>query len=150
MKRLWMITLLCILMALGGGLVIGNAQNDGDGINITISPSVLVLGEDDGSNISVHSNIKPDAVETDSLRLANEDGKEIKAISTFTDNQGDLVLKFKRDDVEGIVKVGEVKLTLRGKLTGEDEAKALASDTIKVKKDAEKKRSNEKKKTGKD
>ena len=28
MKRLWMVTLLCILMTLGSGLVIGNAQND--------------------------------------------------------------------------------------------------------------------------
>ena len=150
MKRLWIATSLSILMVLGGGLVIGNAQNDGDDINITISPSVLVLGEDDGSNISVHSNIKPDSVDTNSLRLANEDGDEIEASSTATDNQGDLVLKFKRDDVEGIVKAGEVTLTLRGKLTGEDEVKDLASDTIKVKKDAEKKRSNEKKKTGKD
>ena len=145
-------------MTLGSGLVIGNAQNDGDGdsINITISPSVLVLDEDDGSRITVHSNIKPDSVYTYSLRLANKpngEGDEIEASSTFTDNQGDLVIKFKREDVEGIVETGDVTLFLRGKLTSEGEegeVKDLASDTIKVKKDAEKKRSNEKKKTGKD
>lgn len=149
MKRLWMVMVIIVLIALGGGLVTGNAPNDGDGINITISPSVLVLGDDDPTHITVHSNIKPDSVDTDSLILVGEKG-EAEASSTFTDDRGDLVVKFDRDDVEEIVKVGEAELTLRGKLTGEDEVKDLASDTITVKKDTDKERATNKKKTGKD
>ena len=153
MKNLCMVVMLGMFVVLCASTVSGNAPNEGDGMNITISPSVLVVGEADGDCVTVHSNIKPGDVVLDSLKLTDGDD-EIDANSTGTDDQGYLVVKFLRADVEKMVEGedGEVELTLRGRKTGEDTATDLASDTIKVKAedDDDKNRANERKKTGKE
>ena len=133
MKKLWMMALLGVVFIAANGPVVGNEPNDGDGINITVSPNVLVLGQDIGSRVSVHTNIVG-FVPADSLTLtSNVSGDPVTAVASFLDSMGHLVVKFDKDEVEGIVEVGQVVLTLN--LDGD----ALASDAIAVKRAAEKK-----------
>lgn len=140
MKSLWMVFMLGVIFFAANNPVIGNAPNvtDDETISITISPNVLVLGEDIDSRITIHTNISG-GLPADLLTLtSNVSSDSVTATSTFLDNLGHLVVKFDRAAVENIVAVGEVILTLTftdPELTDGDDSFAV-SDTIVVKEQA--------------
>jgi len=102
-----------------------NKASDGEGDCITISPKTLVLSSED-TIVTVHSNISYYSVNTVSLTLNG-----IEATYSKADACGDLVVKFGRADVKGIVEPGIATLTLSGELI--DGSFFAASDTITVK-----------------
>ncbi|MBN1125208.1 MAG: hypothetical protein JXA82_09375 [Sedimentisphaerales bacterium] len=116
----------CIVVLVIAGIVIANQSNQGDGINITISPNTLVL-DNDGGSVSVHTNIPFGSVNTDTVFLEGITPYLCKA-----DSLGDLVVKVDTADVKAIVSPGQVTLTLTGKLIDGD-IPFQASDTITVK-----------------
>ena len=125
MARLWIgVFALCILVV-GASLVTANSASEGEGYCITISPRTLILSSPD-TIVTVHSNIPYSSVDTASLTL---DG--IPATYTKMDACGDLVVKFSRADVKGVVVPGTAVLTLSG--TFDDGTPFSASDTITVK-----------------
>ena len=133
MKSLWMMAMLGVVFIAVNGPVVGNEPNDADSVSITVSPNVLVLGQDNVTRITIHTNIGG-GLSADSLTLTSDvSSGSVTAISTFLDSVGHLVVKFDKDEVEGIVTIGQVVLTLN--LDGQ----ALASDTIAVKRVAAKK-----------
>ena len=133
MKKLWMMALLGVVFIAANGPVVGNEANDADGISITVSPNVLVLGQDIGTRVTVHTNINS-ILPADALTLtSNAASGSVTAVATFLDSMGQLVVKFDKDEVEGIVTVGQVVLTLN--LDGD----AMASDAIAVKRASERK-----------
>ena len=106
------------------GLVMANKATDGEGDCITVSPNTLVLSSPD-TIVTVHSNIPYASVNTASLTLNG-----IPAIFTKADACGDLVVKFGRADVQGIVVPGIATITLSGEL--KDSSPFEASDDITV------------------
>jgi hypothetical protein len=124
MKRFQLAALLVCLTVIGTGLVMANKASDGDGFCITVSPNTLVLSSED-TIVTVHSNIPYGIVNTVSLTL---DG--IPATFTKADACGDLVVRFNRADVKGIVTPGTATLTLSGEL--DDGTPFAASDDITV------------------
>ena len=133
MKSLWMMAMLGMVFIAANGPVVGNEANDADGVSITVSPNVLVIGQDIGAYVTVNSNI-PGILPAEALTLTSDaESGSATAVASFLDSMGQLVVKFDKDAVEGIVKVGQVVLTLN--LDGE----ALASDAITVKRAATRK-----------
>ena len=129
---------LVILAVIITGISMANKPNEGDGINITVSPSTLVLSRDICC-VTVHSNISLILMTEDeldslsaSLRLSGPEDDPITPYLIKADDCGDLVAKFDGTDVKTIVGVepGEVELTLRFTISGESFS---ASDTIRVK-----------------
>jgi len=112
------------MVVVSTSLVIANKPNEGDGYNITISPSTLVLSSPD-TIVTVHSNIPYGSVDTTKLTLNG-----IEATFTKADARGDLVVRFSRADVKGIVDPGPAILTLSGLL--KDGSSFVASDDITV------------------
>ncbi len=96
-------------------------------IEITISPRTLSLGSLSGSNtgVTVHADVPLSEVDTTTLELEG-----IPVVYAKSDNHGDLVAKFDRDDVCAVVAPPSATLTLIGcKLDGTPIA---GSDTISV------------------
>ena len=108
---------LVILAVIITGISMANKSNDEDGINITVSPSTLVLSRDIGC-VSVHSNITESMmtaadVDLALLRLSGPVGGFVEPYDMFLDNRGHLVFKFIADEVKEIVEVGrQVELSL--------------------------------------
>ena len=124
MRRVCRIGAVVLMVAAGTSLVMANKATDGEGFCITISPKTLFLGSED-TIVTVHSNIPYGAVDTATLTL---DG--IPATFSKSDACGDLVVKFGRADVKGIVSPGIATLTLFGQL--KDGSPFEASDSITV------------------
>jgi hypothetical protein len=96
-------------------------------IEITISPKTLSLGSVSGSStgVTVHADIPLSEVDTATLELEG-----LPLVYAKSDNHGDLVAKFDRDDVCAIVAPPSATLTLTGaKLDGTPIA---GTDTISV------------------
>ena len=125
MRKSYLIATVILMVAVGSTLVMANKDNDGDGFCITISPKTLFLGSED-TIVSVHSNIPYASVNTVTLTL-----DVIPATFSKADACGDLVVKFDRADIKGIVEPGLATLTLAGYL--KDGAPFEVSDTITVK-----------------
>ena len=133
---------LVILAVIVTGISMANKPNDEDGINITVSPSTLVLSRDIGC-VSVHSNITESMmtganVDLALLRLSGPVGGFVEPYDMFLDNRGHLVFKFIADEVKEIVEVDrQVELSLVSVTIEEDETEIfdslIASDTIRVK-----------------
>ena len=124
MRRPYLIATVVLMVGVSTSLVIANRPNEGDELSITISPNTLVLSSPD-TIVTVHSNIPYASVNTATLTL---DG--IPATFSKSDACGDLVVKFGRADVKGIVETGPVTLTLSGNLIGGSSFEA--SDQITV------------------
>jgi len=125
-------TVLVILAVIITGISMANKPNVEDGINITVSPSTLMLSRDIAC-VTVHTNIPIGSVDRSSLLLYGiEDTEPIAPYYTKSDSLGHLVAKFDGDLARTIVEPGQVMLTLTG-LTVEDEIFS-ASDIIMVKK----------------
>lgn len=126
MKKCCIIAAAVLLTAIAGtSFVTANNASEGEGYCITVSPKTLVLSSPD-TIVSVHSNIPYSAVDVMSLTLNG-----IDASYTKTDNQGCLVVKFGRADIQGTVSPGQATVTLCGLLS--DGEPFEASDTITVK-----------------
>jgi len=120
---------LVILAVIITGISMANKPNEGDGINITVSPSTLMLSRDIPC-VTIHSNI-PGVVAKEYLWLYRSiDGEligdPIQPYLTKTDAMGHLVAKFSGIAIRDIVAPGQVELTLIG-------PDIDASDTIRVK-----------------
>ena len=124
MRKPYLIATVVLIVVAGTSLVIANKATDGEGDCITISPKTVVLSSPD-TIVTVHSNIPYASVDTATLTL---DG--IPATFSKSDACGDLVVKFARADVKGIVEPGPATLTLSGKLKNGSQFEA--SDEITV------------------
>jgi len=127
MRKPFFVTIVVVMVVASASLVIANKQNEGDGYCITISPSTLVLSSPD-TIVTVHSNIPYGSVDTASLTLGG-----IPATFTKADACGDLVVKFSREDVQGLVDPGSATLMLCGLLKDKDNTPFVVSDDITVK-----------------
>ncbi|MBN1436146.1 MAG: hypothetical protein JW936_03650 [Sedimentisphaerales bacterium] len=125
MKKASLLMAVVLITLLGANLVQANQASDGDGLVITISPKTLYLGSED-TVVTVHSNIPYSTVNTLSLTL-----NDIPSTFTKADACGDLVVRFDRSDIKGIVVPGEATLTLSGLF--KDGTAFSVSDTITVK-----------------
>ena len=121
MRKSYLIAAFVLMVVVCTGLVMANKASSG----ITISPKTLVLSSVD-TIVTVHSNIPYSSVKTASLYLNG-----ISATFSKADACGDLVVRFERADVKGIVIPGDATLTLSGEL--KDGTIFEASDTITVK-----------------
>ncbi|MBN2131011.1 MAG: hypothetical protein JW741_16030 [Sedimentisphaerales bacterium] len=124
MRRVCLIGAIALMVAVGTSLVMANKATDGEGYCITISPNTLFLGSED-TIVTVHSNIPYGSVNTATLTL-----DDIPATFSKSDACGDLVVKFGRADVKGIVSPGIATLTLSGQF--KDGSPFEASDSITV------------------
>jgi hypothetical protein len=93
-------------------------------VNITVSPSTLNL-KSPGQWITVHADISANKVDGSSLTL-----NSVPAAWSFSDDQGNLVAKFSRDEIQLIVSEPEAVLTLEGYT--DDGLKIVGSETIPV------------------
>jgi hypothetical protein len=125
MRKSYVVAAFVLLVVVCTGLVMANKANEGDEFCITISPNTLALSSED-TIVTVHSNIPYSSVNTVGLTLNN-----ITATFSKADACGDLVVKFGRADVKGIVEPGIATLTLSGEL--KDGSDFAVSDTITVK-----------------
>jgi len=122
-------TALVILAVIVTGISMANKPNVGDGINITVSPSTLMLSRDIPC-VTIHSNIDGVVPEEALSLFRTKDGEiisdPIQPYLTKTDAMGHLVAKFSDIEIRKIVAPGKVELTLIG-------PDIEASDTIRVK-----------------
>jgi hypothetical protein len=125
MKKSFLIVAILAALALTANFVAANKVSSRDGYCITVSPNTLVLSSPD-TIVTVHSNIPYSMVACETLTL---DG--IAATYTKADACGDLVVKFDRADVKGLVEPGLAVLTLSGQF--KDGSPFSASDTIIIK-----------------
>ena len=133
-KKSYCILFVVVLCAaiLGTGIVFAG---DIVKIDIRIAPNTLNLGNAGGKCVTVHAGIAYTVVDDEKpleLRRADDEGGDsVVAYCSFDDDRGNLVAKFNREEVAGIVDAGEeVSLTLTGKKT--DGNPFTGSDTIRV------------------
>ena len=129
-KKSYGILLVVVLSAAISGT--GIAFADDMKIDIRIAPSTLNLDNVEDKCVTVHAGIPYNTVNTDptSLTLETDEGS-VTAIGTKFDQRGNLVVKFDREAVAGIVDAGnEVTLTLDGET--KEETTFTGSDTIRV------------------
>ena len=129
-SKKYLILVVALSIILGTGIVVAEDKTN----DIRISPATLNLNMIEDKCVTVHAEIDYDSVNKDLETLTLEgDGGSVYADSTKSDNRGNLVVKFKREDVAGIVVVGEkVTLMLTGKMNDEDETPFTGLDTIRV------------------
>lgn len=107
---------LIVVVALSA--ILGTVIVVADDISIRIAPSTLNLYDVEDKCVTVHAEIPFSMVNVSdlgSLTLANSSGGYVSAYDAFADTRGNLVAKFDRAAVAGIVDVAE-EVTLR--LTG--------------------------------
>lgn len=107
-------TISVIAICLAIGLIamspsIGRAQD----ATINVAPNVLVISSQ-GTKVTIHSNIPAGTVNVSTLELSIDGIGSLTPISTFADARGQLVAKFDREEVKGIVTVPSAELTLAG------------------------------------
>ncbi|NOR47200.1 MAG: hypothetical protein GQ533_04030, partial [Methanosarcinaceae archaeon] len=106
------------------GIAFAETEQETIDIDIKIAPATLNL-EFKGPWITIHTDIPYNEVNSDTIELNG-----IPVFSTFADDRGNLVAKFKSADVKAIVVPSEATLTL----TGETDVGGSfeGSDTIRV------------------
>lgn len=82
---------------------------DPDGVGVAVSPQTLILGQDQGGSITVHTDIAYSLVAAGTVML---DG--VAASATFADNLGHLVAKFPEEAIKALVAPPSATLTLEG------------------------------------
>ncbi|MBA7556468.1 hypothetical protein ES705_49176 [subsurface metagenome] len=122
-KSYGIILVVALSAILGTGIVFAQQT-----IEISIAPATLNLDKVDDKCVTVHADIDYDEVDCDTLTL-----NDISVDSTKADDRGDLVAKFDREAIAGLVVEGEDTLTLT--LIGEtnEEESFTGTDTIRVK-----------------
>lgn len=113
------------------GLVLGTTgaalagERTDDPLGVAVSPLTLLLGEDQGGTVTVHTDIPYRSVDTSTVALNG-----IPAAWTRVDIQGELVGEFLEADIKAIVTPPEEVLTLTGNYT--DGTAWSGSDTVRV------------------
>jgi len=85
-----------------------NLRADELSVPMEVAPAMLVLGAP-GTCVTVHAEIPYGEVDHTTLALNGVDPTSVKS-----DNRGELVVKFAREDIEGIVSPPEATLVLTG------------------------------------
>ncbi|HUV03441.1 MAG TPA: hypothetical protein VMW67_08435 [Desulfobacteria bacterium] len=120
-KSCGVILVLVLSAIVGTGIVLAQTT-----VEISIAPATLNLADIDDKCVTVHTDIAYNEYNTYAWDLNG-----VAAAYTKEDNRGNLVVKFDRAAVAGIVDVGEeVPLTLTG--TTLDGVSITGSDTIRV------------------
>ena len=137
MSSIRRVAVLVILAVIVTGISMANRPNEGDGINITASPSTLVLSRDSVC-VTIHTNIPIGLVDRSSLLLSGIEDYSIAPYRTKSDSLGHLVAKFndldEENDIRAIVAPGQVTLELTVDIfDGEEYKEFSASDKIRVK-----------------
>ena len=116
---------LCAAVLLVGD-ALSNGRTDGDAdVAIAVSPSTLLLGFDQGGEVTVHTNVPLGAVDRSTVELEG-----IAALYTKADARGHLVAKFDEGAVKAIVAAPNAMLTLTGAYL--DGGTFAASDAVAV------------------
>ena len=106
-----------------------------DNVPIQVSPSAIILSSAHSGPVTVHANISYSAVASGTVLLyCDRDPNPITPYTTFADDRGQLVAKFRLSDVIGILGTisGRVNVTFTltgdtnvgGSFTGSDDAMA--------------------------
>lgn len=96
-----------------------------DPMGIAVSPQTLILSQDQGGAVTVHTAIPYSDVDLTSLYLNG-----ISAGGAWADNCGNLVARFSEAAIEALVAPPSAVLTLRGSLA--DGTPCAGSDTVRV------------------
>lgn len=96
-----MLTAVIMLILSTSLFVFANGRCDGEGVEIAVSPQMLLLGMDQSEDVVVHTNIPYGSVNTGTLTL---NGIPVKW--TKQDTRGDLVAYFDETAVKYVVKEG--------------------------------------------
>lgn len=94
--------------ALGGAAWVAAGGGAID-VDVQVSPQTIVLGLDKGAAVTVHTDIAYGAVAGDSVALSG-----VPAYTTFADNRGNLVAKFRQAEIEAIIAPPAATLVLTG------------------------------------
>jgi hypothetical protein len=94
-------------------------------VAVTVSPSTIVLGEDKGASITVHTDIAYGLVDGASVALEG-----VPAYLTKADCRGNLVGKFSQEAIEALIAPPDATLTLTGQT--KDGIPFAGSDTVRV------------------
>ena len=133
MKKL-LLTFLMVAVCFGLAQV---STGEDVGISITASPKTLVFDFEDGAveddlvTVTVHTNVPYYLVDNDSVELDTGDGSSISAFSTFADDRGNLVAKFRVYHSELVIDDKQAELTLFGDYK-DSENSFSGSDTVYV------------------
>ena len=132
-KSYGVILVVALSAILGTGIVLAQTTMT---IEIGITPATLNinLADIDDKCVTVHTNISYAGVNCTTLELMNSTGYSVASTACFPDNCGNLVVKFNRADVAGLVDsedILELTLTLTGITL--DGGSITGSDTIRVK-----------------
>ena len=130
MKKLSGVTcVLCLVLAVcfGEALSVGADPQDVREIEITVSPKVLVLASD-VTWVTDHTNIPLSCVARSTVAL-----NDVPVAWTKADAKGNLVAKFRKGDIAGIIPASAKSLTvtLTGVTLADDPF--AGTDTIRVK-----------------
>lgn len=129
-KSYGVILVVALSAILGTGIVLAQEE-----IKIEVAPATLNLNEgvQNCDYVTVHADIPYAEVDCDTLELMNSTEYGVASTYCFPDNCGNLVVKFDRVDVAGLVESNDKTLTLV--LTGEttDGEEFTGTDTIRVK-----------------
>ena len=119
---MWTCTL---VMALGlMGKAFSGARTE-DPLGVAVSPQMILLGSDQGGDVSVHTDIPYGSVDCSTLALNG-----IPVSWTKADSCGNLVAKFDEWAVKAIVAPPGATMTLTG--TTKDGVSFAGSDTVQV------------------
>jgi len=97
---------LCVLAAHGAP---GQPGETPSGVPTLVSPQTILLGADQGGEVTVHAEIPFSLVDTSTLELNG-----LPALYAFPDSRGELVVKFAEAEVKAIVAPPSALLTLDG------------------------------------
>lgn len=94
-------------------------------VDVTVSPSMIVLGLDKGASVTVHTDIALSVVDCNSVQLSG-----VSAYLTKADCRGNLVGKFTQAEIEALLTPGAVTMVLTGVTV--DGTAFQGSDTVYV------------------
>ena len=129
-KTFFKIVVLCGILGIGlAGIAMANSAVDGEGPCMMVSPSTIVLANDNVDTVTVHTNISASTVKEGSLTL-----DDAAPVGVWVDDCGHIVARFWIADLglpESVDEPVAVTLTLCGDLTG-DPTNFSAEDTVMV------------------
>ena len=124
-KTFFTIVVLCGILGIGlAGIAMANSAVDGDEPGMMVSPSTIVLSNENVDTVTVHTNIPAGSVESDSLRL-----DDAEPVGVWVDDCGHIVARFLIAELD-LDEPGLVTLTLSGDLT--DNSSFSATDEVMV------------------
>ena len=99
-------------LALTAALVLAGCPILDLSVIVLVSPQTILLGADQGGEVTVHAEIAYRLVEPETLRLNG-----VYALSVGSDSRGELVAKFSEHAIKAIVSPPSEMLMLTGRTT---------------------------------